>query len=367
VRPRTVIVVGLAALSFAASCASPAVAASKKSNTVWLCKPGLAKNPCASDLTATVNDGGGSTRVELPTPTTRKIDCFYVYPTVSGQFRPAATLRIDPEVREEAIQQAARFSTVCRVFAPMYRQLTVASLIGTKPASAKDRARAYADVRAAWRDYLARYNKGRGVVLLGHSQGTFHLTDLIAKEIDSRPAVRKRLVSAILLGGNVQVAVGKEVGGDFKNVAACRSNTQIGCVVAYSAFSKPPNSSSLFGRSTGSGREALCVNPAALAGGTALVPYFHNKAIPGPLAPFTKPPASSTPWVSYPTLYTAHCEKAGGLNWLQVDDVGAPGDGRMRVTQPLGPLWGLHLVDFNIALGNLVQLVSIQAITYLKP
>ncbi len=32
------------------------------------------------------------------------------------------------------------------------------------------------DVKAAWNDYLARDNKGRGVVLIGHSQGSLILT-----------------------------------------------------------------------------------------------------------------------------------------------------------------------------------------------
>ena len=37
----------------------------------------------------------------------------------------------------------------------------------------------YADVLDAWREYLARDNRGRGVVLLGHSQGTRMLRQLL--------------------------------------------------------------------------------------------------------------------------------------------------------------------------------------------
>ncbi len=85
-------------------------------------------------------------------------------------------------------------------------------------ATAADRARAYQDVRDAWRDYLRNYNHGRGVVLIGHSQGSFVLRELVAKEIDSKPKVRERLISALLLGGNVTVKKGKDVGGDFKHV-----------------------------------------------------------------------------------------------------------------------------------------------------
>ena len=52
------------------------------------------------------------------------------------------------------------------------------------------RSQAYADVREAWRTYLRKYNHGRGVVLIGHSQGSFVLRQLIAEEIDRKPAVR---------------------------------------------------------------------------------------------------------------------------------------------------------------------------------
>ena len=39
-----------------------------------------------------------------------------------------------------------------------------------------------------------------------------------------------------------------------------------------------------------------------------------------------------------------------------------PGDTRPRVLpKSLGPAWGLHLVDVNVALGNLVDLVRTQS------
>ena len=82
---------------------------------------------------------------------------------------------------------------------------------------------AYGDVLSAWQDYMAHYNNGRGVVLIGHSQGTMMLIRLVTSEIDPNPSVRARLVSALLIGGNVKVAVGQDVGGDFQNVPACRS------------------------------------------------------------------------------------------------------------------------------------------------
>ncbi len=69
---------------------------------------------------------------------------------------------------------------------------------------------------AAWKTYLQKYNDGRPVILMGHSQGTFVLRQLIHDHVDRKKGVRKRLVSAILLGGNVLVAEGSTVGGDFQ-------------------------------------------------------------------------------------------------------------------------------------------------------
>ncbi len=359
-----------------------AVSTSAPSNTVWLCKPGQADNPCESDLTATVvNADGSSTTESASDATDPPIDCFYVYPTVSSQTTVSADLNIDPEETAVAVSQAARFSQVCKVYAPMYRQLTVPglnqSLSGqlSQADLAQAMAVAYGDVLSAWKDYMAHYNNGRGVVLIGHSQGTLMLTQLASSEIDPNAADRKLLVSALLIGGNILVKTGQDVGGDFQNIPACRSNDQTGCVVAYSSFDQTPPADAFFGRTdvgirpaaaAGKDVEVLCTNPAALAGGKAdLSPYFPTAAFPGALSSLITPGGDApTPWISYPGLYTGTCESQGGANWLQVDSTNVPGDTRPIVTEVLGPTWGLHLVNVNITLGNLVDLVRAQAAAY---
>lgn len=346
------------------------------SNTVWLCRPGLADNPCEGDLTATVFLADGTTTTETAVPAKDPpIDCFYVYPTVSRQETVNADLTIDPDQRIVAVQQASRFSEVCRVYAPMYRQLTLKAIGSPGTATAEARNLAYGDVLSAWQDYLAHYNEGRGVVFIGHSQGTMMLRRLIAEEVDPDPEMRRLLVSALLIGGNVTVAAGQDVGGDFHNIPACRSETQTGCVVAYSAFSETPPANTIFGRprsgpsaSDPDGRdlEVLCVNPASPGGGTGeLKPYYSTVRLMGVFAELMgEPPSAPTEWLTYPGLYTARCESNGEANWLQVDTTGIPGDERPVVGQVLGPTWGLHLVDVNIALGNLVDLVRKQSAAF---
>jgi hypothetical protein len=141
--------------------------ASAAAKTRWLCKPGLKDNPCEPSLDTTIFSPAGATlRVERIRPQrSPKVDCFYVYPTVSDEPGLQAPLRTDPEQRSIALYQAARYSRYCRVYAPIYRQLTLSG-IGNPSVSPEIRATAYADVRAAWRTYLRKLGRGRGVVLI---------------------------------------------------------------------------------------------------------------------------------------------------------------------------------------------------------
>ena len=365
-RPSRLLLLLVAALS-AAALLAPGAASAK---VVWLCKPGLKSNPCTPGLKTTYfTPKAKKLRVGKPKAAKPpKVDCFYVYPTVSDQQTPLATKHIDPEQRSIALYQAARYSQHCRVYAPMYRQGTLAGLLGTAEGGPVDRDTPYKDVREAWRTYLRKYNKGRGVVLVSHSQGTFVLRRLVADEIDKKPKVRRKLVSAILLGGNVTVKKGKDAGGDFKHVRACRAKRQTGCVIAFSTFNEPAPEGAVFGRTGTKGLEVLCTNPAALGGGSAPITPISPSA---PFAPGTtiaaaititgvKLPTAPTPWVEIPNAYTAHCSTAGGADVLQI----APRKGAPVYRPSPDPTWGLHLVDANIALGNLVDLVKSQISAY---
>jgi hypothetical protein len=100
---------------------------------VWLCMPGQVDNPCEGDLSTTVIDRSGDRTVSKPAPAADpSIDCFYVYPTTSRQATLNADLSIDPEERATAQAQAALFSQVCKVYAPIYPQATIAALSSGK-------------------------------------------------------------------------------------------------------------------------------------------------------------------------------------------------------------------------------------------
>jgi len=345
---------------------SPAAAA-----TVWLCRPGLAHDPCTASLETTVVNGTGSKRVVDYEPASHPaIDCFYVYPLISLQTTPNATLRIDPQETAIAELEASPFSRVCRVFAPMYQQVTFSSVSSQQDQQAQQVA--YDSVLAAWRDYLAHYNDGRGVVLIGHSEGADELDQLISGQIDNDASVRRLLVSAILTGANL--TVGANGTGPFSKVSACRSASQTGCVVAYNAFFQPPPSDALFGRPdptvlNGIAQQEVCTNPAALAGGTGTLVSAYRVQLPtqevagsttdGILEYY---PAVSTPWIQFDDQYSASCVKSDGANVLIVTQIH---DGSLLTAVP-DSAWGLHVDDPNLAMGNLVQLMHSQATAYLN-
>src|SRR4051794_299293 len=138
--------------------------------TVWLCRPGMANNPCEGGLDATdVGTGNGHTVQKFQPATDPKIDCFYVYPTLSEAKSTNAPLEPEPAAIGVARSQAARFASVCRLFVPVYRQLTLASIVNGSYGNAQAQALAAGDVDSAWHDYLNHDNQGRGVVLIGHS------------------------------------------------------------------------------------------------------------------------------------------------------------------------------------------------------
>jgi hypothetical protein len=340
------------------------VAASSDS-TVWLCRPGEANDPCAGDLSTTSVGATGTPSPESNVPASHaKFDCFYVYPTSSSQKAANANLEIQAGEIGAALSQAAQFSRVCNVWAPMYRQRTSADLLkglGGDPAADQI---AYESVLSGWKDYLAHDNHGRPIVFIGHSQGAAMLIRLLHNVIDPSAKLRHLMVSAIILGGNVQVPTGKTVGGSFRHIPTCTSASEVGCVIAYSSFGSAPPADALFGRpgqgvslqsqqTTSKGEQVACVNPVNFSTGTApLSPIFLAATSPTPGVKVT------TPFVAFPGLYTAKCESQGGATWLQIDVIKSGNDDRPTLTPTLGPTWGLHLGDFNLALGNLVHDVS---------
>ena len=337
------------------------------------------------DLSTTVISASGKLAPETwAADPNAPIDCFYVYPTVSTDPTGNSDMVPGPEEKGVVRVQFARFASKCRVYAPIYRQVTLTALragIAGMPIPV-NRALAYNDVLDAWNFYLEHDNKGRGVVLIGHSQGSIVLTQLIKSEIDGHP-VQSRVISALLLGTSLPVPKGKDVGGAFQHMPLCRAATQTGCVITYASFraTVPPPANSHFGKVTGEGMIAGCTNPAALAGGSGELHAYLGSKGSGVVANAEAEPKAwvkpaqpiTTPFVSLPGLLTAECVANENGSYLAVslhgDSAGPRASditGDVVVNGQVMADWGLHLIDVNLAMGNLIDIVDQQSKAYLS-
>lgn len=349
----------------------------------WLCHPD-ADDLCDSDMAATeINTGGATREITWAVEPDAPIDCFYVYPTISGDEGPNSDLEASPtEEGYAARNQVARLGAQCRVLAPVYRQITLSGLAGNVSPEARDMA--YDDVLDAWKSYMAQANDGRGVVLIGHSQGASMLRKLMTEEIDPNEDVRDHLVSAYLAGTSVAVPEGEDVGGDFKDIPLCSTPEEVGCVISWSTYrdTAPPPENAFFGRTDQDAMRAACVNPADLSGGE---PTELNGAYPSerggsilagsdgaPKEPtkensWVDPEVAvvDTPFVTLPGLVTGQCASNDSTDWLEVTINGDPTDPRADdIGGDLTPEWGLHLLDVNLVMDDIQGLVTTQANTY---
>ncbi|MGP0029775.1 MAG: DUF3089 domain-containing protein [Acidimicrobiales bacterium] len=365
------------AASASLSTSANGVARTDAAGTVWLCRPGLSDDPCAGNLSTTVVTASNKRTVKHAVATgNSKFDCFYLYPTASPEETVNSDLTVQPAEISNAMAQTAPFSDVCDVWAPMYRQITVHALFGGGGASPDAGNIAYASVLSAWKDFLAHYDKGHPIILISHSQGSVMMIRLLQSQVDDDASLRHKVVVAIIAGGNVTVPDGKEVGVTFQHLQVCTKADQTSCVIAFSSFPSEPPANSMFGRAgqgislnygqtQTTGVHVVCVNPASIGGGTGeLASSFPLAAVQPLPAQVLPPPAVTTPWVTYPDMYSASCESTDGATWLQVTHNAPAGDVRPLPAEPLGPTFGYHLDDINLSMGNLVSDVRAEEAAY---
>jgi hypothetical protein len=366
---------GLAAAApLPAQAPSPAPAPDYAEDSSWLCLPGRA-DICSTPLATTaLNPSGygatGVSSIAKDPP----LDCFYVYPTVSKDQGMSSDLNPGPEEKFAAEAQFARFAGVCRTFAPIYRQMTIGAVAAYSAGAdiSAAAALAYRDVVASWRSYLATRNGGRPFVLIGHSQGSLMLQQLIAGEIEKNPAVAARMKLAIIPGFNVLVPQGKLVGGTFKKTPLCSRAGETGCVVSWVSFreNNVPPAGAIFGVAGQPGMTVGCVNPAK-PGAKDWVPldsyWFARSSSPVPGGPiqWSSEGAPPTPYLGAEGLVSAKCINDGprGYLWIRTnhkagekwtDHIG----GEVGIMGMFLPGWGMHLADLNEAQGDLIHEVG---------
>lgn len=365
----------------------------------WLCHPDKqpADDACASDLaTFSLAADGSVEQLHTAVSADPEVDCFYVYPTASADPSTNSDLNPGPQEIQTTAAQFARYGASCRLFAPVYRQITLTRLAlgvagGVLPVEIDalgipDEARelAYSDVKAAWEEYLSEHAGQRGFILVGHSQGAGLLRRLIAEEIETRPALHQRLISAHLIGTTVAVPLDADMGGSFSRTPACRSSSDLGCVVSYASFraGDPQLDQARFGAAPDAQSRALCTNPAALMGGEAalsmrmpfrLPPVYQTIAIPrgsgGPYRNLAQNLVISEPYYAVPEQIRAECVlNEAGTNYLEIRIQDEPNS--VRADDYPGEFfggigWGMHLVDMYLAMQDLVDLAEAQTQAWL--
>ncbi len=360
--------------------AAPSAQQARGAETVWLCHPAADSDPCTGSLETTVQRRDGSSKVVNPALAPNpKVDCFYVYPTVSDQPTRNASPTVDPQNEGIARLQANRLARRCAVYAPVYRQVTVPTLLtGSTEEQAEALRFAYPDVRDAWLEYWREENRGRRpFVLVGHSQGAGMLVELLREEIDGRRGMRRQMLSAILPGVVPSVPVGERVGGDFQNVPTCARRRQAGCVMAWATYDETPPDDArygvpnerfteAFGWADGPGLEAVCTNPARLRARPGrragiLKPILRTEPIPGTVGAAIlglyelQPPVAPTPWVKPADRYRARCVRENDAHVLKATPIRDSRDLRPSPDET----WGIHVLDVNIALAKLDRILRV--------
>ena len=353
---------------------APAQISTYAKDSSWLCLPGRAV-ACSTPLATTAlnPDGYGSTGQSVVAKDP-PVDCFYVYPTVSNDRGLNSDMVAGREERLMAQTQFARFASVCRPFAPVYRQMTIASIAAFATGSDVTQAGelAYRDVRDAFRQFARERSGGRPFVLVGHSQGSLMLQQLIAREIESDPALARRMLLAILPGYNFLVPAGKKVGGTFKSTPLCSREGETRCVLSWTSFREKnvPPAGAIFGFSDRPGMTVACTNPAR-PGAAGWVPsdsyWYTLSTLPvagGPIR-WSSEGAPPSPFLRADGLTSLRCVNDGPRSYLSVRTNVDPADrrtdrigGEVAVFGMFLPGWGMHLADLAIAQGDLVRRVG---------
>jgi hypothetical protein len=321
----------------------------------WMCRPGVDDGTCSANLDAMRIAADGS-RTPAPHQTAKDapIDCFYVYPTASLDKTLYSDLIPDVGEKRSVHGQAARLTSRCRLFVPIYHQFTMAALAWSlaHPTTAPDFSIPYRDVLAAWRYYLAHDNHGRGVVLVGHSQGAILLKQLIAEQVDGKPA--QKLLVAAYLAGNPDLNAKS-----FHAIKPCAAPNQTGCLVAWSSYADSYAGPRYFG-ATPAGVSPLCVNPAAVTGGSGTLEAYLTK--PSFAAP------EDPPYVLLTSQLSAECVADAQGAVLRVHVQPGPAAGLLNVLLQRyspSPEWGVHPLDISLVQGNMLDLIGRQSDAWL--
>ena len=188
-----------------------------------------------------------------------EVDLFYVLPTIFSDKNNAYMLwhdnkKIQQKAQMIAAQHTGIFSGYSRVFAPYYRQAEFRR--AAKEISLPVEKQTFIqlgihDVKEAFRYYMKHCNKGRPFILLGFSQGSMALLEVMKTEFADRN-VNAKLVAAYLIGYPNMPKVFPQ----FPHLRTAQRADDTGVIITYNSQA-PGKVNSLFTGKSGT----YCINP----------------------------------------------------------------------------------------------------------
>ncbi|HDS1150414.1 TPA: DUF3089 domain-containing protein [Pluralibacter gergoviae] len=326
----------------------------------WLCLPDK-EGICSRDIKI-IDSKTGSSYIQKKEDVDTGVDCFYIYPTASMDKTLMSDL-LPGEFEEKmwALEKINYLKNTCRIYTPMYRQITVPSLVQSmkdsndmSPPVWNDKTQVN-DVQDAFDYYLKHFNKGRKIVIISHSQGSTIAKKLISLSIEGKP-VQKNILY-IFLAGNTQLGNYKSTPyGDFKSIKTCKSVKDTGCVIAWSSYIKDSSDAKEDKKVMGGADEGmipLCVSPSQIDGSHYLNSLFIDKG--------TIADNKEATFYHYTSAIKAKCVHKDRFNYLELDIVDQK---RAQLLEDylsrdkLAAGWGAHNHDIGLVLGNIDKIIK---------
>lgn len=304
---------------------------------------------------------------EAESPTRDLVDVFYIHPTgYNGRDNwngtPSEANHYDIPTSLMLAVQASAFNGCGQVYAPEYRQATLAAYL--QPLIAPQRMEgfqaldlAYEDVARAFDYFIEHYSHGRPYIVASHSQGTHHLVRLLAEKIDGTP-LYDRMIAAYAIGGSVPRDYLTCV---YKRIQPCTSPTQTGCLIAWDTIREGAWVPSLgfhrypTGWEFDNDKPIYCVNPLTWSSTEERAPATANGgALLASMVPFrVNPDACVLKGLLHQHTW-AECH--GGRVWV-ADQKGTAFYDRFGV---------YHLFDYSLFWVNIRENARLRAETYLR-
>ncbi len=228
---------------------------------MWIARPDMPGNPAEWRPAGFETGKTGNTL--------RPVAVFFIHPT-SDLDRKSWNASLDDAMTNDRAAmfvrgQASAFNGIGAVWAPRYRQATFGAFLTTRPEAKQALDAAYRDIVQAWDQFLASIPADQPIILAGHSQGSFHLLNLLRDHIAGRP-VAKRIVAAYVIGWPVSVTTDLPKLG----LPACERAEQAKCILSWQSFAEPADMTqivTMFDTTTGftgqprKATKMLCTNP----------------------------------------------------------------------------------------------------------